>query len=425
MHCCLINRSFSVSPEPSRSSHHLLSNRSRMKACLTLLRRIVSKNSVTPLCSIPGQQRLQSTSVITDANIDASPVSKHFLNVGFHQDLPKACYGGRHTVAMLTGDGVGPEMMDYVKEVYQLIGAPVDFEEIHVNINCAETTFRDALLAMERNGVGIKGNFATEPGQSSRNLALRTQLNLYAFVQRCRNFPGIDTRHQNVDIVIIRENTEGEYSRLEHENVPGVVESLKVITAEKSRRIAHFAFNYAIRHNRKKVTAVHKANIMKLGDGLFLDTCSDVAKAYPQIEFDAMIIDNTCMQLVSRPQQFDVIVLPNLYGNIVGNIAAGLVGGAGLASGVNLGERNALFEMGTRNSGRSLVGKNLANPCAMLLTAAHLLEYLNHTDEARQVWDAIFHVIGVQRIRTRDLGGQHKTRDVVRAITERIRQNQM
>ncbi|KAF7232470.1 hypothetical protein EG68_10746 [Paragonimus skrjabini miyazakii] len=321
--------------------------------------------------------RLSSTtSIVTDANIDAPAASKHFLHVGFHHDLPKACYGGRHTVAMLAGDGIGPEMMGYVKEVYQALGAPVDFEEIFVNHSCDETTFQDALLAMRRNGIGIKGNFATEPGQSSRNLALRTQLNLYAFVQRCRNFPGIKTRHDNVDIVIIRENTEGEYSRLEHENIPGVVESLKIITAEKSRRIAHFAFDYAVRYNRKKVTAVHKANIMKLADGLFLDTCCSVAKQYPQIEFNAMIIDNTCMQLVSRPQQFDVIVLPNLYGNIVGNICAGLVGGAGLASGVNLGERYALFEMGTRNSGRSLAGKNIANPCAMLLTSAELLEYL-------------------------------------------------
>lgn len=366
------------------------------------------------------QRTFGSTSVITDANIDAPAASKHFLNVGFHKDLPKACYGGRHTVAMLTGDGVGPELMEYVKEVYHVLGAPVDFEEIPVNQNSDDLTFHDALLAMKRNGIGIKGNFATEPGQSSRNLALRTQLNLYAFVQRCHNFPEIKTRHDNVDIVIIRENTEGEYSRLEHENVPGVVESLKIITREKSERIANFAFNFAIRHNRKKVTAVHKANIMKLTDGLFLNTCASVAKLYPQIEFNSMIVDNTCMQLVSKPQQFDVIVLPNLYGNIVGNVAAGLVGGAGLATGVNLGDRNALFEMGTRNSGRSLAGKDLANPCAMLLTSADLLEYLDHTDMAKKIRDAIVNVISVQKIRTRDLGGDSSTRTVVNAVIEAI-----
>lgn len=355
---------------------------------------------------------------MTDVNVIAPVTTTQFFNLGFHKDLPKACYGGRHTVAMLTGDGVGPEMMEYVKDVCQLLGSPVDFEEIPVNHSSDEVTFHDALLAMERNGVGIKGNFATEPGQCSRNLALRTQLNLFAFVQHCRNFPAIKTRHDNVDMVIIRENTEGEYSRLEHENVPGVVESLKVITAEKSERIAQFAFKYAIRHNRKKITAVHKANIMKLGDGLFLDTCSSVAKQYPNIEFNAMIIDNTCMQLVSKPEQFDVIVLPNLYGNIVGNIAAGLVGGAGLASGVNLGERNALFEMGTRNSGRSLAGKNLANPCAMLLTTADMLEYLGHTTECRLLRDAIFSVIGQQKIRTRDMGGSNSTRDVVMGVVQ-------
>ncbi|VDQ04282.1 unnamed protein product [Trichobilharzia regenti] len=224
-----------------------------------------------------------TTNVITNADLDVPAGSKHFLNLGFHKEFPRACYGGRHTVAMLLGDGVGPELLSYVKEVFQLIGAPIDFEEVSVNQECEDATFTDALLAMKRNGVGIKGNFATEPGQSSRNLALRLKLNLYAFVQRCHNFPGVTTRHQNVDIVIIRENTEGEYSRLEHENVPGVVESLKIITREKSTRIAQFAFDYAVRHNRKKVTAVHKANIMKLGDGLFLEVCSNMAKKYPQV----------------------------------------------------------------------------------------------------------------------------------------------
>uniref|UniRef100_A0A183AJK1 Iso_dh domain-containing protein n=1 Tax=Echinostoma caproni TaxID=27848 RepID=A0A183AJK1_9TREM len=299
------------------------------------------------------------------------------LNIGFHHELPKACYGGRHTVAMLTGDGLGPEFMGYVKEVYQLIGAPIDFEEIHVDQDCDETTFRDALLAMKRNGIGIKGNFATEP-----EAVLYGIYDCFApyklSATSCHFFP-----------------------QLEHENVPGVVESLKVITREKSERIAHFAFDYAIRHNRKKVTAVHKANIMKLGDGLFLDSCSNVAKLYPQIEFNAMIIDNTCMQLVSKPQQFDVIVLPNLYGNIVGNIAAGLVGGAGLSSGVNLGRDNALFEMGTRNSGRSLTGKDIANPCAMLLTSADMLEYLGKKIERTKFQERSFlSVRSVSRIRS-------------------------
>ncbi|CAH8478519.1 unnamed protein product [Heterobilharzia americana] len=370
-----------------------------------------------------GKIRLLSstTNVITNANLDAPAGSKHFLSLGFHQEFPKACYGGRHTVAMLLGDGVGPELLSYVKEVFQVVGAPIDFEEVFVNQESEDATFTDALLAMKRNGVGIKGNFATEPGQSSRNLALRLKLNLYAFVQRCHNFPGVPTRHQNVDIVIIRENTEGEYSRLEHENVPGVVESLKIITREKSTRIAQFAFDYAVRHNRKKVTAVHKANIMKLSDGLFLEVCSTMAKKYPQIEFNQMIIDNTCMQLVSKPQQFDVIVLPNLYGNIVGNVAAGLVGGAGLTTGINLGPQSALFEMGTRNSGRSLAGKNIANPCGMLLTSADMLDYLDHTREAKLIRDAVIYVVGEQKIRTADLGGNFKTSKVIEAVLKRLK----
>ncbi|CAH8478503.1 unnamed protein product [Heterobilharzia americana] len=378
---------------------------------------------LTPSFGIFGKIRLLSstTNVITNANLDAPAGSKHFLSLGFHQEFPKACYGGRHTVAMLLGDGVGPELLSYVKEVFQVVGAPIDFEEVFVNQESEDATFTDALLAMKRNGVGIKGNFATEPGQSSRNLALRLKLNLYAFVQRCHNFPGVPTRHQNVDIVIIRENTEGEYSRLEHENVPGVVESLKIITREKSTRIAQFAFDYAVRHNRKKVTAVHKANIMKLSDGLFLEVCSTMAKKYPQIEFNQMIIDNTCMQLVSKPQQFDVIVLPNLYGNIVGNVAAGLVGGAGLTTGINLGPQSALFEMGTRNSGRSLAGKNIANPCGMLLTSADMLDYLDHTREAKLIRDAVIYVVGEQKIRTADLGGNFKTSKVIEAVLKRLK----
>ncbi|CAH8431825.1 unnamed protein product [Schistosoma mattheei] len=394
-----------------------------MRLTLSLWKLFPSRVYSLPSFGIHGNIRTLSstTNVITNANLDAPAGSKHFLGLGFHKELPKACYGGRHTVAMLLGDGVGPELLSYVKEVFQVIGAPIDFEEVAVNQESEDVTFTDALLAMKRNGVGIKGNFATEPGQSSRNVALRLNLNLYAFVQRCRNFPGVVTRHQNVDIVIIRENTEGEYSRLEHENVPGVVESLKIITREKSTRIAQFAFDYAVRHNRKKVTAVHKANIMKLGDGLFLEVCSSMAKNYPQIEFNHMIIDNTCMQLVSKPQQFDVIVLPNLYGNIVGNVAAGLVGGAGLTTGINLGPQNALFEMGTRNSGRSLAGKNIANPCGMLLTSADMLEYLGHIKEAKLIRDSVVNVVGEQKIRTADLGGSYKTSKVIEAVLKSLR----
>jgi isocitrate dehydrogenase (NAD+) len=188
--------------------------------------------------------------------------------------------------------------------------------------------------------------------------------------------PTVRTRHQDIDILIIRENTEGEYSNLEHESVSGVVESLKIITREKSMRIAEFAFKKAKDEGRSKITAVHKANIMKLGDGLFLECCRHVSKKYPDIKFDTMIVDNTCMQLVSKPQQFDVMVMPNLYGNIVANVCTGLVGGAGIVAGSNYAEDCAVFEKGTRNSGKGIKGLNTANPSGMLFAASDMLEYI-------------------------------------------------
>ncbi|MBN3320556.1 IDHG1 dehydrogenase, partial [Atractosteus spatula] len=191
----------------------------------------------------------------------------------------------------------------------------------------------------------------------------------------CQSLPGVQTRHRNIDIMIIRENTEGEYSSLEHD-VPGVVESLKIITKLNSLRIADYAFRQARQKGRRKVTAVHKANIMKLGDGLFLQCCREVASGYPDITFDSMIVDNTTMQLVSKPQQFDVMVMPNLYGNVVSNVCAGLVGGPGLVPGANYGRDYAVFETATRNTGKSIANKNIANPTAMLLASCMMLDHL-------------------------------------------------
>jgi len=224
-----------------------------------------------------------------------------------------------------------------------------------------------------------------------------------------------------VDCVLIRENTEGEYMSLEHENIPGVVESLKIITEEKSLRIAKFAFEYAKIYNRKKVTAIHKANIMKLGDGLFLECCREVSKQYPDIEFNDLIIDNASMQMVSHPGQFDVLCMPNLYGNILSNIAAGLVGGAGLVSGMNIGPRYAVFESGTRNSGRTLVGKNIANPTGLVFAACDMLEYLGHLKHAKMIRDSVWTTLSVNNIRTPDLGGSASTTELVRAIVEDIK----
>ncbi|CAG2211592.1 IDH3 [Mytilus edulis] len=349
------------------------------------------------------------------------------VNYSQKQTEPKnlSRYGGRNTVTLLTGDGVGPELMSHVQEVFRHAGAPIDFEEVEINSSKEDPeTMRGALLSVQRNGVAIKGNIETkfdDPSFKSMNVELRTELNLFASVVWCRSIPAVKTRHNNIDLILIRENTEGEYTNLEHENVPGVVESLKIITAEKSTKIAKYAFDFAKRHGRKKVTAIHKANIMKLGDGLFLESCRKVACLYPDIEFNDMIIDNASMQMVSRPQQFDVLVMPNLYGNILSNIAAGLVGGPGVVPGMNLGEDYAVFELGTRNSGRSLKGKNIANPSGMLLAACDMLDYLGQYEHATLIRDSVMDVLCEKKIHTPDLGGQATTLEVVQAIIDDIK----
>jgi len=336
---------------------------------------------------------------------------------------PLAKYGGRHTVTLMTGDGVGPELLSHVQEIFRYAGAPIDFEVIEINsaTNTADD-LNNALLSVRRNGVAIKGNIETkfdDPSFQSMNLALRTKLNLFASIVKAKSIPDLPMRHNNVDCVLIRENTEGEYRSLEHENVPGVVESLKIITEEKSMKIAKFAFDYAKAYNRKKVTAIHKANIMKLADGLFLHCCKEVSKDYPDIEFNDLIIDNASMQMVSNPGQFDVLCMPNLYGNILSNIAAGLIGGAGLSAGINIGDKYAVFESGTRNSGRSMKGKNIANPTGILFASCEMLEYLGHLQHAKMIRDSIYTVMS--KMRTPDLGGSATTIDFVQAIIDDVK----
>ncbi|XP_032827279.1 isocitrate dehydrogenase [NAD] subunit gamma, mitochondrial isoform X1 [Petromyzon marinus] len=343
---------------------------------------------------------------------------------------PPARYGGRHTVAMIAGDGIGPELMLHVKEVFRYAGVPVDFEEVIVNSSCVEENdIRNAITAIRRNGVALKGNIETNHNlpsiYKSRNLLIRTSLDLYANVILCKSVPGVNTRHRDIDIVIIRENTEGEYSNLEHEGVPGVVECLKIITRKTSLRIADYAFKYAQTHGRKKVTAVHKANIMKLGDGLFLQCCRDVAKNYPDIEFESMIVDNTTMQLVSRPNQFDVMVMPNLYGNIVSNVCAGLVGGPGLVAGANYGEDYAVFETATRNTGKSIASRNVANPTAMLMASCLMLEHLKLGKYAELIRNAVLNTVSEYKIHTPDIGGQATTVDMVQSVIKQVQRNDL
>ncbi|XP_025113258.1 isocitrate dehydrogenase [NAD] subunit beta, mitochondrial-like isoform X2 [Pomacea canaliculata] len=330
---------------------------------------------------------------------------------------------GNNTVTLVPGDGVGPELMNSVQDVFSAAGVPVDFEEIFISeIQPGQSaTVQTVVESFRRNGVGLKGILtspSTYKGGVLRtvNMKIRRELDLFANVVRVKSLPGFHTRHNNLDFVIIREQTEGEYSALEHESVSGVVECLKIITRANSMRIAKFAFDYAMRHHRKKVTAVHKANIMKLGDGLFLACCEEVSKMYPTIKYENMIIDNCCMQLVSNPHQFDVMVMPNLYGNIIDNLASGLVGGAGVVPGESYSRDVAIFEQGARHSFAEAVGKNIANPTASLLSACNMLKHIHLEYHSRIIHDAVLRVIKSGKVRTKDMGGHNTTSDFTQAV---------
>ncbi|KAF4602045.1 isocitrate dehydrogenase (NAD(+)) idh1 [Pleurotus pulmonarius] len=336
-------------------------------------------------------------------------------------------YGGVYTVTLIPGDGVGAEITDSVKEIFEHVNAPIEWEQYDVSgmSSAGEALFRQAMESLKRNRVGLKGILFTPISQSghiSWNVAMRQQLDIYASVVLCKSLPGFPTRHANVDFAIIRENTEGEYSGLEHQSYPGVVESLKVSTRAKAERIARFAFDFALKNNRKKVTCVHKANIMKLGDGLFLNTFRRVAEDYKSsgIEHNDMIVDNTSMQLVAKPGQFDVMVMPNLYGAIVSNIGAALVGGPGIVPGCNVGTEYALFEPGCRHVAKDLMGTNRANPTAMILSATMMLRHLGLDHTANSIAKATFDVINEAKVRTADMGGSSTTSDFTNAVIKKL-----
>lgn len=339
-------------------------------------------------------------------------------------------YGGKHRVTLIHGDGTGPEMMSHIKETFRTLNAPIVYEDIELNKKTAcDSLIDQAAHAIKRNGVGLNGTIETDytnidlsdSNTFSINVALIQRLNLFANVVRCKTFDNVETKHKDLDILIIRQNTEGEYAKLEHESVPGVVESLKVITREKSMQIAEFAFQRADMSGRKKVTAVHKANIMKLGDGLFIACCKEVAKKYPHIKYEEMIVDNTCMQMVSKPQQFDVMVMPNLYGNIVSNLAVGLVGSAELVGGSNYGEECAIYEPGCRNSGKGNAGTNTANPSGFLFAAANMLKYLGLRQHCGVIKTAVVNTITKRNIKTNDIGGYHTTADFMNVFLDEVK----
>ena len=326
-----------------------------------------------------------------------------------------------HTVTLIPGDGIGPEIADAVQKVLAAAAAPVQWNLQPLN----ETILKETkgvppaavLDSIRRNRIALKGPLMTPigAGYTSLNLVLRKTFDLYANVRPAKTRPGVRSRYDNVDIIVVRENTEGEYSGLEHEVVPGVVESLKVITRKASDRIARYAFELARAQQRKKVTAVHKANIMKRSDGLFLECCRAVAQQFPEIPYDEMIVDNTCMQLVVNPQKFDVMVLPNLYGDIVSDLCAGLVGGLGLVPGANLGLECAIFEA-VHGSAPDIAGKDVANPTALLQSAVLMLRHLDESAAADRVHKALETVFTERHSLTRDAGGSASTTQFADAV---------
>jgi isocitrate dehydrogenase (NAD+) len=332
-----------------------------------------------------------------------------------------------HKITLIPGDGIGSEITGAVVRIIESSGVEIEWESF---IAGAEALSRygdplpePVLESIKRNRVALKGPLTTPVGAgfTSVNVRLRKTLDLYANLRPVRNLPGLVTPFGDLDLVVVRENTEDLYSGIEHVVVPGVVESLKIITEKASTRIARFALDYARRENRKKVTAIHKANIMKLSDGLFLDCFRKVAAEYPEIAADDKIVDNACMQLVMRPQQFDVLLLENLYGDIISDLAAGLVGGLGVVPGANIGELGAVFEA-VHGSAPDIAGKNVANPTALLQTGVMMLRHLGERAAADLIERAMIHTLSKKQVRTRDLGGTASTTEYTEAVVASMKE---
>ena len=332
----------------------------------------------------------------------------------------------KHTITLIPGDGIGPEITSATVRVLEATGVDIQWETHILGAQAQEkygtTLPEDAIESIRRNKVALKGPIMTPIGKgfTSVNVGLRKALDLYANVRPVKALPNVPCRYPELDLVIVRENTEGLYSGLEHIVIPGVVESLKIITEKASNRIVKYAFDFARDNGRKKVTAVHKANIMKLSDGLFLDCFNKVGENYPELEKDDKIIDNCCMQLVMRPEQFEVLVMENLYGDIVSDLCAGLIGGLGLAPGANIGEQGAVFEA-VHGSAPDIAGQGIANPTAILMSGIMMLRHLGETEAANRAESAMLAVYADGTSLTRDLGGKANTADFATAIVEKIK----
>ena len=330
-----------------------------------------------------------------------------------------------HKITLIPGDGIGPEVTESARKVVEATGLPVEWEVV----NAGEAVYKETGVlvpdevfeSIERNKIALKGPITTPVGTGFRsiNVQLRKKYDLYTNLREVKNIPGIKTPFDDVNMVIFRENTEGLYIGIEKQVDEDTAESVKLITRKGSERIARSAFDYAVKNNKKKVTVAHKANILKLSDGLFLSCVREVAKDYPQVELQEVIIDNMCMQMVINPSQFDVIVTTNLYGDILSDLAAGLVGGLGIVPGANIGEDIAIFEA-VHGSAPDIAGQNLANPTAVILSAVSMLNYLGEQDKAKMVIDSICEVMEEGNHFTKDLGGNATTTEITEAIIEKI-----
>ena len=328
-------------------------------------------------------------------------------------------------ITMIPGDGIGPEISQAVKDIFSASGVPVEWEDVDVTpVKGPDGKFKlppKIFESMSRTKVGLKGPLATPVGKGhqSLNLALRKAFSLYANVRPCKSIEGYKTPYTNVDLVTIRENTEGEYSGIEHVIVDGVVQSIKLITEEASMRVAEYAFQYARDNNRDTVTAVHKANIMRMSDGLFLKCCRHVAEKNPDVKFTEMYLDTVCLNMVQDPTQFDVLVMPNLYGDILSDLCAGLIGGLGVTPSGNIGREGAIFES-VHGTAPDIAGLDKANPTALLLSAVMMLRYLGYTDHGRRIETAAFDVIREGKVLTGDLGGSSKCSELTEEICRRV-----
>ncbi|UZJ51707.1 hypothetical protein CBS101457_001027 [Exobasidium rhododendri] len=378
----------------------------------------------------PLARRAAQPTLLAARSLHTSPAARMAMPI---TTAPTSTYSkdkqanGKYLVTLIPGDGIGPEVSEAVKEIYRAANVPIDWEEVNVTPmikNGKQVIPDESVVSIKKNTVALKGPLATPIGKGhvSMNLTLRRTFSLFANVRPCRSIAGYKTAYDDVDTVLIRENTEGEYSGIEHEIVDGVVQSIKLITLEASERVARYAFHHAEQNGRNRVTAVHKANIMKMSDGMFLHACRQVAKEYPHIAYDEDLLDRACLRIVQDPSPYSdrVMVMPNLYGDILSDMCAGLIGGLGLTPSGNIGKDASLFEA-VHGTAPNIAGKDMANPTALLLSSIMMLRHMSLFEHADKIESGVFAAIANGE-RTGDLGGKHGTRAFTEAIIKRLGQ---